>query len=237
MQATSTWWGCRKSCSSAWQWRMTLQLNCRNLPLSKAGPGAAVLVWAGGLLGPMERECWERESPDEKVERVRSKSVDSDSLVGAAGGTGVEHVAPLVTHHALKGNPIPALMRRLKKWRRRLTERRSGHSFLGWKKSVTEENEVEDRLKGEAHGRQGCETGSEGRGLCTRVGHHRGEKVRWVNRFKVRWVRWGVASEVSLQLWWRHLANLGVGSSHHEEAASFASEGGMDEGWSKSSAK
>ena len=61
-QATSTWWRCKKSSSSAWQSRMPLQLNCMNLPLSMVGPGAAVLVWAGEL-GPMERE-----SPDERVE-------------------------------------------------------------------------------------------------------------------------------------------------------------------------
>ena len=58
---------------------MLLQLNCINLPLSKAGPGAEVLVWAGEL-SPMEREF-----PDERVERVRPKS-------GAAGGTGVGHL-------------------------------------------------------------------------------------------------------------------------------------------------
>ena len=72
-----------------------MQLNCWNLPLSKAAPGTAVLVWAGRLLGPMERDWWERESLDERVERVRSKSKDSGSLVGAAGGTGVEHVEQL----------------------------------------------------------------------------------------------------------------------------------------------
>ena len=44
---------------------MPLQLNCRNLPLSKAGPVTAVFVWAGELLGLMERDQWERESPDE----------------------------------------------------------------------------------------------------------------------------------------------------------------------------
>ena len=32
----------------------TIAMNCRNLPLSKAGPGSAVLIWAGGLLGAME---------------------------------------------------------------------------------------------------------------------------------------------------------------------------------------
>ena len=53
---------------------MPLQLNYRNLPLFKAGPGAAVLVWAWEL-GLMERDRWERES----------KSQDSGSLVGAAG--------------------------------------------------------------------------------------------------------------------------------------------------------
>ena len=73
---------------------MPLQLNCRNLPLCKLGPGAAVLVWAGEL-GPMERDRWERECPDERVERVRSKSEDSGSLVGASGGTGVVHVKQL----------------------------------------------------------------------------------------------------------------------------------------------
>ena len=43
----------------------------------------------------MERDCWDRESLDERVERVRSRSEDSGSLVGAAGGTGVEHVGQL----------------------------------------------------------------------------------------------------------------------------------------------
>ena len=35
-----------------------------------------VLVWAGEL-GPIERDRWERESPDKRVERVRSMSEDS----------------------------------------------------------------------------------------------------------------------------------------------------------------
>ena len=54
---TSTWWQCKKSSSSAQQCKMPLQLNCRNLPLSKVGPGVAVLIWAGEL-GPMERYRW-----------------------------------------------------------------------------------------------------------------------------------------------------------------------------------
>ena len=72
---------------------MPLQLNCKNLPLPKAGPGAAVHVWAGEQ-GTMERDHWESESPDERVKCVRSQLEDSGSLVGA-GGTGVEHVGQL----------------------------------------------------------------------------------------------------------------------------------------------
>ena len=98
---------------------MLLQLNCRYLPPSKEGSGTVVLVRVGKL-GPMERDRWEREPPDERLERVRSMSEDSISLVGAAGGTGVEHVgqlhgpasgcmdaavASLVARHAQEGNP------------------------------------------------------------------------------------------------------------------------------------
>ena len=73
---------------------MPLQSNCINLSPSKAGPGVEVFVWAGER-GPVERDLWERESPEERVERVRSISEDSASLLGAAGGTGVEHVGQL----------------------------------------------------------------------------------------------------------------------------------------------
>ena len=45
-----------------------------------------------GEWGPMDKNCWERETPDEIVERVRSISGDSASLVGAAGGSGAKHV-------------------------------------------------------------------------------------------------------------------------------------------------
>ena len=68
---------------------MPFQFNCRNLPPSEAGPGVVVLVWAGEL-GPMERDCRER------VKRVHSMPENSASLVGAAGGTGVEHVRQLL---------------------------------------------------------------------------------------------------------------------------------------------
>ena len=53
---------------------------------SKAGPAAIVLVWAGEG-DPIERYCWERESPDERVERISSISEYSASLLDAAGGT------------------------------------------------------------------------------------------------------------------------------------------------------
>ena len=73
---------------------MPLQLNWSNQPSSKAGPGPEVLVLAGER-GLVKRDLWEREFPEERVERVRSISEDSASLVGAAGGAGVEHVGQL----------------------------------------------------------------------------------------------------------------------------------------------
>ena len=66
------------------------ELNWRSLPTSKAGPTAVVLVQAEEW-GPLDMDSWEREGPDESVEGVCSMSEDSASLVGAAGGTGVEH--------------------------------------------------------------------------------------------------------------------------------------------------
>ena len=52
------------------------------------------LIWAG-TLGTMERDRWEGEYPDERVQRTCSMLEDSDSLVGTAGGTRVEHVGQL----------------------------------------------------------------------------------------------------------------------------------------------
>ena len=68
---------------------MQLQLNYKNLPLAKAGPGAVVLVWAGelGLMGEGD--------PGREGRTSLSISEDCASLVGAEGGAGVEHVGQL----------------------------------------------------------------------------------------------------------------------------------------------
>ena len=56
---------------------------------SKAGPAAVVLIRA-------EEWCqMEREFADERVNRLHSMSEDSDSRVGAPGGTRVEYVGQL----------------------------------------------------------------------------------------------------------------------------------------------
>ena len=62
---------------------------------------------------------------------------------------------------------IPARVRRLKRWRRRLIESQSGHSFLGCKERGTEEEEAEEGLKRNGRGGHKSGAGSEGRWRCT----------------------------------------------------------------------
>ena len=62
------------------------------------------------------------------------------------------------------------------------------------------------------------------------MGWGNGFEVRWDGGMGSRWDEWGVVSEVSLGLWWRHLADLGVGSNHQVEAASLAGSSGLGVG-------
>ena len=95
-----------------------LQLNCRNLPTSKAGPGAVALVWAGklgsnraprregrtralhvgGLRLPGGCYRWDRGGACGAAPR------DQPPVVCSGMDSSAEAVSPLVAHHAQKGN-------------------------------------------------------------------------------------------------------------------------------------
>ena len=100
--------------------------------------------------------------------------------------------------------PIPARIRRRKWWRRRLSESRREHSFLRWKKGVTEEDEAEEELEGEARRGLGGGTGSEGGWRFTGLGCHRGEKVNEMSG------RFGEMSEVKV---WSRRSPSGSGDA------------------------
>ena len=63
------------------------------MPLSLNGLYEGFTWWWWCMF--LMRDRCEKESPDERVEHVRSKSEDSGSLLGSEGGTGVEHVGLL----------------------------------------------------------------------------------------------------------------------------------------------